>query len=239
MKPIGFKYECKIHVFTYPHIYIYIYMKWYSKGFDGIWTRDDHTSFSANDTDIFTNWCQGYPQKGTLYPGVNDKCGICDGGIHVLYDIERRCWKNEFDGNWGLPLDSKYYHRYVCQHHVHAITTTQNIKFLPNYSNDNSQDNGTYYVINNNYNYNQDDINLQHWIIIVIFIEFIMIILCFICWLRERQRRKREISKLLIWAESHSVDANLNIVTKSDGEITVTPEPHSHLDSEDQIDKVY
>ncbi len=86
----------------------------WTAGFDGYWTMADGTMFHMNDTNVYQNWCKGYPQTGINHP----EWGICDGGVHVLYDVDEKCWKNAWDGYWAIPPDPKFFQEYVCQHHL-------------------------------------------------------------------------------------------------------------------------
>ena len=83
-----------------------------------------------------------------------------------------------------------------------------------------------------------DNIPVKPWMIVGIVGVYILslIIICCCCWRMERKRRNREIRKLLKRAQSQSrsIDTSL-IFAEQNGEMTLTPEPHSHLESEDQI----
>ena len=82
--------------------------------FNGTWIWIDGTPYHPNET--YSNWCPGSPHQGT-------KPNICDGGIHVFYDIYRGCWRNGFDGMFDDQSDDKWWKYFICNSDIITINT--------------------------------------------------------------------------------------------------------------------
>ena len=98
--------------------------------YDGTWQWVDGIIFYKNDTTVYQNWCKDYPRKGVTNPAA----GVCDGGVHVLYDVEEKCWKNYWDGHWSIEdVKSNYFRKYVCQHHIDDSYDMNEIRWYEGY----------------------------------------------------------------------------------------------------------
>ena len=108
--------HCWIGLFAPSCFYNYSLDTWIGE-FNGTWIWTDGAPYDENE---FNNWCPGFPTQG-------DNGGICDGGIHVFYDIHRGCWRNGYDGMYDDQSDPKWWKYYVCNSDI--ITVDMNIEF--------------------------------------------------------------------------------------------------------------